>query len=276
MRPRIVEFLESTLHVDFISYIVPTGTTIFLASVSIGLWLIVVRGEKIGVSRKHILRACVLGVACGLVGARVFNLIQHLGYTLENPHVLLRLSGGTTSWGGYAVGTLVFGAYLFMNRQPLLTCGDLLVSCLGLGPFIGRWGCFMNGCCYGSLSSAPWAVQFPRFSTPHMAQVRDGLIPEDALLSLPVHPVQIYASLAGLILFTLASAFWKTNHRRTGLTFGFYWLLYCSFRFILEFFRGDVPRYGWFDLTVSQFICVGVITAAASWLLLRARLPKAL
>ena len=85
-----------------------------------------------------------------------------------------------------------------------------------------------------------------------------------------MHPVQIYASLAGLLVFVVVSLFWRRFRERPGLTFAFYWLTYSALRFTTEFFRGDVPRYGALQLTQSQYLAALIMALAAGFLYRRA------
>ena len=263
MRPRVIDFLGSLLPPELVPYLVPTGTTLLLAAILTVFWVMSARARRVGLRPAAVAGASLTGVLCGLVGSRLFVLIQHLPRTLERPEAIFNLSGGSASWGGYSLGLLGFFLYLKFRREPLLAHADLLASALGLGPFIARWGCFMNGCCYGKVSTLPWAVRFPAQSFAQTAEIRAGLLPNDSALSLPLHPVQAYASVAGLILFLVVSRFWRTHHHRRGLTFAFYWLLYGAFRFVTELARGDVPRYGWLPATLSQQLSLGLVAGAA-------------
>jgi phosphatidylglycerol:prolipoprotein diacylglycerol transferase len=262
VRPRLIEFLQLHLGLPGARYVVPTSFTIMVLAVALVMWVMVIRGKRIGLSPRIIVGASLTAVLAGIVGARLFHLLQHVQLTVENPHLLLRLHGGTTSWGAYIAGTLGFALYLRARHQAVLPHADLLASCLGLGPLVGRWACFLNGCCFGTVSHLPWAVRFPRFSFPYEAQLDAGLIDAGARLSLPVHPVQLYSATAGLLLFVAASRFWARQRSRPGLTFAFYWLLYAVFRFCTEFLRGDVPRHVLSTLTLSQAICLIIIVLA--------------
>ncbi len=196
----------------------------------------------------------------GVIGAHLYYLLQHLKYVVDQPYQIFNLTRGTESWGAYLGGMLCFSIYLKKKGLPILSYADALGASLGAGPFIGRWSCFFNGCCYGKLSTAPWAVTFPKNSPPYIAQLRAGLIEPDSAVSLPIHPIQIYLSLAALIIFFIVSKFWLHNRNKPGLTIAFYWLIYCTIRFGIEFFRGDVPRYG--GLWLAQIVCLIVIIVA--------------
>jgi phosphatidylglycerol:prolipoprotein diacylglycerol transferase len=148
---------------------------------------------------------------------------------------------------------------LHSRKEDTLRYLDVLASVLGLGPFLIRWACFLNGCCFGTPTGPAWGVCFPANSFAFRAQLGEGLLTTGDLKSLPVHPVQIYLSMLGLLLFVLSSLFWQKYAARRGATFLFYWLVYGACRFFLEFLRGDVPRYTVLGLTLSQFVILLVL-----------------
>lgn len=56
---------------------------------------------------------------------------------------------------------------------------------LVLGLALGRIGCLLNGCCYGGLCDASWAVTFPSTSEPYthqrmLGQLHGFLLAQDA------------------------------------------------------------------------------------------------
>ena len=261
MRPVFVELLAPAVGERLAAYLVPTGTTLLLAAIGSVLWLMLVRGGRMGLSRRATLGAAVAGVAAGWVGARLLFVMQHLQHGASHPGVTLGLCGGTASWGAYLGGTLGFCAYLRWRRHALSPQLDLLASCLALGPAIARWGCLLSGCCWGRVTGAPWAVRFPAGSHAHAAQARAGLVAADAAASLPVHPVQIYDSLAGVLVFLATSVVWRRWRTSPGRTFAFYCALYGSSRFVTEFWRGDGPRFGAAGFTTAQYIALGLALA---------------
>jgi phosphatidylglycerol:prolipoprotein diacylglycerol transferase len=262
MRPRIIDFLVKQFHTNFAVYLVPRGIVIYVAAISLVLWLFVQRSKSSGLANYHLLRISIFAICGGIVGARVFYLLQNLQSLLETPGLVLRLGPGTASWGAYVGGLLGFILYSKKAKLNTLKYLDVAGSTLGLGPFIGRWACFLNGCCYGSLSSLPWAVRYPPDSLVYQKQLKFGLISDQGVLSLPVHPVQIYSAIAGLLLFFLLTLIWKKYKQYHGITFLAYWIIYGSIRFGIEFFRGDRNQSFIFNLSLSQIICIVVILVA--------------
>ncbi len=262
MRPRIVDFLDLALHVRFFDLVIPNPATMYAVAMVVGLLLFARRCQQAGLSRYHALGAGLWAMAGGLAGTRVFFLVQHLDETIAYPRQILSFGGGITSWGAFLGGALGFFLYFRFRAQVSLAYGDCVASCLGLGIALGRLSCFLNGDDFGTLSGLPWAVRFPHASYPFVAQVRAGILDPIEDLSLPVHPVQLYLSLNGVLLFVLASWYWKKLRNHPGATFWLFWLTYSPTRFVLEFLRGDQSQ-RIAGLTVPQVMCAVILVPAA-------------
>jgi phosphatidylglycerol---prolipoprotein diacylglyceryl transferase len=188
------------------------------------------------------------GLIGGLVGSRVYYLIQHRndlhGGLLSNV-----FSGTGLVWYGGALGGAL-GVFIWAYRRKFLGLGllDLAAPGLSLGYAIGRIGCQVSGDGdYGRPSDLPWAMPYPH-----------GTVPTD----ISVHPTPIYETLAmGLIAWML----WKWRDRlRPGLLFAAYLLLSGAERLLVEFIRRnpDVAL----GLTAPQLESVALALAGAGWL----------
>jgi phosphatidylglycerol:prolipoprotein diacylglycerol transferase len=274
MRPRLNEFLLNAFDSPALLYLIPSGITIYFVAIGLAFWLYVGRCRTTGLDAQRAAVAVTLAIAGGLLGARVYYLLHHFDHVSRNPDLIFRFGAGIASWGAYIGGLLVFVPYLLLRKMETLRHLDVLASVLGLGVFFVRLACFLNGCCYGTPTGAPWAVQYPaQGSLAFRSHLEAGLVSAGDFCSLPVHPVQIYLSALGLFAFVLTSLFWKRYRNCPGATFLLYWLVYGTGRFVLEFMRGDVPRYTRADLTLSQIVIVISLVAlvVAARLLSRGR-----
>jgi phosphatidylglycerol:prolipoprotein diacylglycerol transferase len=271
VRPRIVDYFLGLTGLDSINYLIPTGLTIYFLAVSAVFMVFYSRCRKAGLPEKHIILAGVIAIISGIIGVRLFSVLENLIVFGTKQNVVFSLGGSTTSWGAYTFGSAAFCFYLAYHKQPILKYADILGASLGLGPFIGRWACFFNGCCYGKVTDLFWAVRYPQYSPAHNAHWKAGLIDLETQLSLAVHPVQLYASFSALFIFFLISKIYQRYANKPGMTIAFYGLLYGLFRFFVEFFRDDVPRHTIFALTLGQFICIVlfILFIGAIWLLVR-------
>ena len=86
------------------------------------------------------------GVIGGIIGARLFHVLDLFSYYVEHPEQILFIwTGGIAVWGAVIGGIL--GGYLVALRRkvPIGITADAAVSGLGLGLAIGRIGDIING-----------------------------------------------------------------------------------------------------------------------------------
>ncbi len=267
MRPRLIDLFGNYISPALAKYIVPTGTTVYVLAMLVVMYVYVKRCERTGLSGYHALGTCIYALIGGLSGARIFYLLETLPETLHQPEVVLDVFGGTTSWGVYIGGFGGFFLYLKLKRLSSLKYADVMGASLGLGPFIGRWSCFLHGCCYGSITEMPWAVQYPPSSPLFTHQVKIGVLQQEAQLSVAVHPLPFYLSFSALLVFLVTSILWHKFKKRPGYTFLFYWFFYCSARFAWEYFRGNADRWTLLQLDLGQIMCILIVMISGALLL---------
>ena len=54
--------------------------------------------------------------------------------------------------GGLVSYAIAYCAHLPQARLSTLKLADILAPCLAVGLCLGRFGCFLNGCCYGQVA----------------------------------------------------------------------------------------------------------------------------
>jgi phosphatidylglycerol---prolipoprotein diacylglyceryl transferase len=175
--------------------------------------------------------------------------------------------GGLTYYGGFIFASLFAFWFTRKHRMHLGKTADLSAPWVAFGLAITRLGCFLNGCCFGKLSDAPWAVVFPRGSFAHDGQVKQGLV-TGMQNALAVHPAQIYLAALNLLLFFLLYYGVRRYKRFHGEVFA--WLLIGKgvLRSFVEIWRDDERGvlFGW--LSTSQMLSVPLV-ALGIWLLVR-------
>jgi phosphatidylglycerol---prolipoprotein diacylglyceryl transferase len=179
-------------------------------------------------------------------------------------------AGGLTYYGGF-IGASI-GAYYLLKRDrfPFWKAADMAGFTVPLGLAFGRMGCLLAGCCFGSPSSVPWALSFPRHSPASEAQWKEHLLASESLRSLPVHPTQVYESAACLAISAVCMLVVHPRKRYDGQVFASFVALYASARFILEFLRND-DRGGFAGLSTSQLLGIGFVGAALALHLVKGR-----
>ena len=139
--------------------------------------------------------------------------------------------------------------------------GDAFAIAIPIGHSIGRIGCLLAGCCYGSHTTLPWGIQYPENSFPYLLHKHGNLIPDNAIASLAVHPIPVYEIIFNILLFIVMFKI-RDNFKTNGALFRFYILSYCSFRFFEEFLRADTGAALILNLKLIQInliISVGLI-----------------
>ena len=170
-------------------------------------------------------------------------------------------AGGLTYYGGFIGATAVAVPLLKRDRFPFWKAADYAGIAIPLGLAFGRMGCLLAGCCFGAQCDLPWALTFPMGSPASEAQHEAHLLASKYLVSLPVHPTQIYESLASLLISATCWLYVHPRKRYDGEVFVWFLGLYAIARFVLEILRRDA-RGGLGSLSTSQLIGVGLVLAA--------------
>ena len=174
---------------------------------------------------------------------------------------------------GLVFGLLIAKRWLKFDRPVL----DNMAYALPIGLAITRLGCLLGGCCYGTATKLPWAVQYGNnFKVFHM-QTAHMQIPDTSALSLPIHPTQIYDLLYCLIICLLVYLTRKT-WKASGSRLLFAILCYAIFRFFNEFFRdsmmlGQLGETFW-GIKIIQWLILAAACIIAFILFYRESRPK--
>lgn len=192
------------------------------------------------------------------LGARLFHvMVEQPTYYLDHPKEILSRWDGLTFYGALLGGALglqltiqlripTVNAAILWNLGAILTALDYLVL---------RLACFANGCCWGKITNMPWKVSYGN---------PDSAMP---LIGIPVHPVQLYDSLHGLIILILLVVIKQNVKDRSINLFPPLLILYSLGRFLTEFYRGDNYRitniFSVFSL--SQVISLVILLMTYSW-----------
>jgi phosphatidylglycerol:prolipoprotein diacylglycerol transferase len=191
--------------------------------------------------------------------------LSHLDSYAGRPLDAFKLwEGGLTLYGGLLSA---FAITCVLARRWNLSLGqvfDTFTPSVLLGEGITRIGCFLNGCCFGKECQLPWGVVFPASSHP------GSLFPD-----VPLHPTQLYLSLAGFGTFAVI---WAVRKRITvpGRLFFLFLLIECTTRFVIDFFRyyrpsGESVVLLGVALSLTQVLCLVLAGVALFGILRRPR-----
>ncbi len=220
---------------------------------------VVVKKEKL--SRRtadRLLFVSILGFVVLYLSAFIFNSIFH---SIEKKKIVL---GGIT-WLGGVLGAVPFTVFAIHKLVPkakgnALYYFSLVLPGLVLAHGIGRLGCFLAGCCYGGVTDSILGVRFPAGST------AAKLYPGSDGRSLPLLPTQLFEAIFEILLYVtmlLLRKKWK------GYNIEIYCIAYGTFRFIMEFFRGDDRGGIGLGISPSQIMSIVLLLGAACLILYR-------
>jgi len=216
------------------------------------------RGKKFGVEAQVVSNITTTALISGIFGARLLHWILYPeGYAHFIDFLKLN-EGGLVLYGFMLTSPLAVWWSLKRNRVSFDTFFMVFTPVLPLGIGIGRLGCFLNGCCYGSRGDQPWCVMFPEGAPAYGG----GLIEP-----FPVHPSQIYAFAMGCLMALCLG--WLPTIMRSlkGYQMALFFLfLYGLARLIEEGFRGDTPRHFLGFLTAGQGISVVLMLVSLPFL----------
>jgi len=225
------------------------------------------RGKARGVPPEAFYDLTFIAVISGFLGARVLFIITNFGEFLSDPVPYLLSRTGFVFLGGLMAAAACCSWYVIRRRLDFWTIADVMAPSIAVGHAFGRIGCHLSGCCYGGVCESPLGVRVPRVLMPmgelwpnaYGDQLAEGVLPPDALWSLPVWPVQLMEStslavLAGVLLLI------ATRGHRKGTIFGAYLAGYAVLRFGLEMLRGDELRGVYFGfLSTSQILSIALL-----------------
>jgi phosphatidylglycerol:prolipoprotein diacylglycerol transferase len=202
---------------------------VFVASAFLaGLWTAARRARRDGLNPDHISEAGTWLILGTILGARTLYVISYWDKNFAGhpwTEVFKVWEGGLVYYGGLIGATLAGLAFVRFRRVPVWKFGDALAPSIALGYSIGRFGCLLNGCCFGRACTLPWAIHYP-------AEHPSG--------GVGVHPVQVYDALLNIGFF-LFLAWLHRRKKFDGQVFAAYLIGYAVLRSLVETFRGDYP-----------------------------------
>ncbi|MBI4612872.1 MAG: prolipoprotein diacylglyceryl transferase [Planctomycetes bacterium] len=173
--------------------------------------------------------------------------------------------GGLVFYGGFLLATAATIAAMKAKRLQVLATADVLAPSVAVGLAFTRFGCYLNGCCWGkACGSFLLGLRYPEGSPPAR---QPDLAAGD--WTVPTYPTQFLCS-AGALLIFLALTWYYPRRRANGEIFCLFGLLYAVQRFFVEFLRHDtwitrpVKSVG---LTTSQYVGLVLFVAAGGGLI---------
>lgn len=232
MHPVIIDIGPLTIH----SY----GLFISLGF-TFGILLAIMRAPRFRIEATAVLDMAIYAIVSAIVGSRILYVIVSYREYIDNPIRIFYIhKGGLVFYGGLIGVVAALSWYIIKNKLDYFKTADMLITSLPLGHFFGRIGCFLNGCCYGAVTTAWSGINFPNLKETVFR-----------------HPTQLYEAafcMASLFVLLAVEKFMKPA---AGMLFVLYIYMYSTWRFAIEFMRDDDRGAFVFGLSPSQNVSVG-------------------
>lgn len=222
---------------------------IVAAAIGLGVWLGAREAERKGFNKAAIYDASLWIVLGGLVGARLFHVLDHWPDEFAaNPlRAFYVWEGGLAIWGGVAGGVLVLGLLAWRRGWPLPRLLDAVAPGLVLAQAVGRIACIITGDAVGRPTTGPLGLAYTH---------PNAMVPQ---LGVYYTPMPLYEIIANLAIFAVL---WSLRGKRwpDGRLFLIYLVLYSVMRFGLAYASAyQIVALG---LTQSQLVALVALSIA--------------
>jgi phosphatidylglycerol:prolipoprotein diacylglycerol transferase len=196
-----------------------------------------------------------------------FILASRYGYVIEEfinheKHISFSLFGEVSLWWGLIAAALCAFYIAALLKTDVWHATDIFSFSIAAGGIFARLGCFFNGCCIGL--PAPKNYFFGTFYSPYSYAY-------SAFGNVPLHPVQLYESLAWLIILSML-LLRKNKAVYRGELILMTAFCYSIARFIIEFFRYHEVYH---LISIAQIFCIVVFSVSSLlWIFKKSVLKK--
>jgi phosphatidylglycerol---prolipoprotein diacylglyceryl transferase len=196
--------------------VLPTYGFLLALGAILSLLVCVRIARLLSLDTDKIWKVAVLAIVTALLGNRILMTVSRwprYGFGAE--------------FAANVIAAVAGGVYALHLGLPLRRAADAFAPSLALSSSVASIACLEAGCDYGTPTHLPWAVIFRS----------PAAIPR-AMLGVPLHPTQIYASLAEFAL--LVALLWLLQRPHyDGEVLGAWLFLAGLSNFLLTFLRGD-------------------------------------
>jgi phosphatidylglycerol:prolipoprotein diacylglycerol transferase len=244
-------------------------------------WLLTKEIERKKLNPNIATEMTILAIIFGIVGAKIFHLLENFEAFLKDPVGMAFSPGGLTFFGGLIVAVIAVWIYARRKKIPFLYLADAAAPMLALAYGIGRIGCHLAGDGdYGIPTDLPWGTNYENGTVPPSVMFQgteiaesypNGIVPNDT----PLHPTPVYEFLICFVIFLIL---WKLRKKdqpgaQTGWIHGKLFMFYLIFisieRFSVEFIRLNPKLL--FSLSEAQIISAVLFLAGVIGLIYYSR-----
>ena len=233
-------------------------------------WQVAWKGAKI--SLDTVMSMALVGIPSGIIFARLLHVVDNIVIARLHPELALtsqvidylqypsQIIGGSglTIYGAVLGASLGLWIYCKIAKVKIGYVFDLLAPAVLIAQVLGRIGCTLNGCCYGSPTTLPWGIEYTNFVSYGFGA---GM----------VHPTTIYEIIYCLIIFAVLMKL-RGRLKPDGSLFLVYLALYSVWRFGIDFLRAGTPFL--FGLHQAQIIGIIILLTTVPWMIKNTRWVK--
>lgn len=233
------------------------GIFVALAIVVLVLWMVWQVRKGANITYDTVITGALVGIPSGVVVSRLLHVVDKWDYYSQ---YLSQIIGGAglTIWGAVLGAALGIWIYSKFSKVQFGHLADLIAPGLILAQFVGRIGCTINGCCYGTPTSLPWGIVYTN---------PNSLGP----IGVATHPTTVYEMIYLLAIFGVVFSL-RGRLKPDGSLFLVYLALYSAWRLGSDFMRDGTPFL--FGLHQAQVIGLIVLAIAIFLLSFRTRWGK--
>ncbi len=209
-------------------------------------------------------------LAAGIVGARVFHILEHTDGFLADPAAMIFTRSGLSIFGGLIFGTLAGLVCVRRWQLPAPAVLDAAAPALMLGYALGRIGCQLSG-------DGDWGIAADMALKPDWlpawlwAQTYENNIVGEAIALPGVYPTPLYEAAMCIALFGVLWALRRHGFQK-GWLFAVYLVCAGIERLLIEQIRHNpVLDFGVFRCTQAEVIAVLLILCGLAATALLAR-----
>ena len=266
-----IEHLQN--HITIFGFSIAFYGIIIGIGMLLGITLAARDAEQRGIGEDTVYDFALLGIVCGVIGARLYYVFfqwdNYRGNLLE---ILNLRAGGLAIYGGVIGGILSLMVYCRRKKRNFLNLADSLILGVLVGQILGRWGNFFNAEAFGRYTDSLFAMQLRRdIVNPIMinSALLQHLVRVNGVDYIQVHPTFLYESVWNLCLL-LFLLWYRPKKRFTGEMFFLYLGGYGLGRVWIEGLRTDSLLLPGTGIAVSQALA-GVCVLVALLCILAGR-----
>ncbi|MGE5415975.1 MAG: prolipoprotein diacylglyceryl transferase [Acidobacteriota bacterium] len=223
MCPILVHFNLLGINVYIYAY-----TVFLILGVGLGTIVFIKFAGNLGIPDRIPGKLAALLVVSAVAGSRLMYVIQHPQQFSSVLTIVDPGKAGMAIFGGLLLMLISGFVYSRVRQIRIAAILDSMTMAMIAGIPLIRIGCFLNGCCYGELTSSTLGVSFPSGSIPYRQQIKEGLV-KMFEQTLPVYPTQLFEMTAVILIGTVAFLVLRSR-LKPGSACAVFFALYSVFR----------------------------------------------